>query len=83
MTPDIVIKADPDSPDVIRHYMLECSKCEVKILLPVIYYGPPHSRIGTPICGPCMIEHGLDPDWCRIHPEEANEIEAWIHETSS
>ena len=59
-------------------YFLECSKCEKKILVEMILFGPPHHQKPSATCAECL---EVMERFRKEQPKITEQIESWAKES--
>ena len=64
----------------IATYYTKCGICGKKILVQILLMGTNHNACVSTTCGSCLKENGINAQYKKKDPEEAQKIEAWVED---
>lgn len=62
-----------------EHHKEKCSQCGRRILVQIILDGSSHNISVSVVCADCLAKIGVGEEFRKEHPEEAQDIENWLH----
>ena len=62
-----------------EHHKEKCSQCGRRILVQIILNGTSHNIGVGVVCADCLAKIGVGEEFRMEHPEEAQDIENWLH----